>query len=161
MTDSAEPVLGWTLRPVGSRAPGGHSHVTVGGGVLVCKEGLEQGHALRPPGTLPVGLHVRLALPQRDRVPGIRVVLVSQQPLVLEAPDVAPSGDGLLVGGLESVPPAGEDPPPDDLHAHLTPPVCGAACEAAPPWRPETPGKRYPVTAASFYRPCAPLSKGH
>src|ERR1700748_210365 len=94
----------------------------IGNRELIDEERLQHGHSFSALRALPERSHIRLALPLRDSVARIRIVLVLEKPLPFQPLHFAANFQSSFEGSLESIPLAGHDFAPDDPHMHCDSP---------------------------------------
>src|SRR5262245_54244312 len=128
----------------GSKCPeeGGHlsfvlgePHFAVGHSKLIQEKRPQERHCLFALFAVPEGTHVCFVLPHCDGIPGVGLILISREPMVLQSLHIASQRNGLLEGGFEAVPLAGNDPSPNNAHIHVSSPlfVTSASCHCPIP----------------------------
>src|SRR6516162_3456263 len=116
---------------------------------LIEEVGPQEGHCFFALLAVPERTHVCFAIPQRDGIPRVGVVLISGEPLIPQSLHFTSQGNGLLVRCFKRIPLTGRNPTPDETHVHITSPRSALWPAPLRACRPPTPsGDHHPPGAA-------------
>ena len=97
----------------------GDPHFAIGDSELVHEEWPNYCHSVAALFALPECSHVLVALPLRDRIPRVGIILIAKEPLIFQSFRFSANFKSLSEGCFERIPLAGENFAPNDPHMHF------------------------------------------